>query len=264
VDGFASFEPRTVTRFAPNGAVLGTPVTFANRVDGPLKTPEAQVLNVEWDQRFHRKVLLKLSFLRRRGSHEYILSPDPAAGALFLSSKGASQYREFEATARYSGVHRDLTISYVRARGSADLNNYDQFFGNFRNPIIRPNEYNLTSANVSHRLLLRGVIGLPGKWDLSPVLELRSGFPWSAVNEYQDFVGPRNRTGRLPFVRALDISLLRPWTVKKRSFRAGVRIYNLLGNGAERDIQNNTTSPFYGRAYNPVERSIGIVLGTAR
>jgi hypothetical protein len=96
------------------------------------------------------------------------------------------------------------------------------------------------------------------------VIELRSGFPWSAVNEYQDFVGPRSRTGRLPAVHTVDFSLARPWQLKKYRFRAGLRLYNLFGASAERDIQSNITSPFYGTAFNPVERSIGFVLGTAR
>lgn len=265
VDAFASFEPRIVSRFAAGGSLIGTPTTFAHRIDGRLRTPEAKVLNVEWDQRFRRKVLLKVSFLRRQGSHEYIVEPDPTVGALLLSSKGASHYRELESTLRYlGGARMDLTLSYVWARGTADLNNYDQFFGNFRHPIVRPNEHNLTPADVSHRLLVRGLIGLPGGWDLAPLLELRSGFPWSAVNEYQDFVGPRNRTGRLPFVRTLDLSLIRPWKAGKYGFRAGVRIFNLFGNGAERDMQTNTTSPFYGSAFNPLERSVGIVLSTGR
>jgi len=117
---------------------------------------------------------------------------------------------------------------------------------------------------VRHRLLLRGTIGFPGQWDLAPVLELRSGFPWSAVDEYLDFVGPRNRTGRLPAVRTLDFTLARPWHVWKYRFRAGIKIYNAFGAAAERDIQSNLTSPNYGAAYNPVERSIGFVLGTVR
>jgi hypothetical protein len=263
VGTFESFEPRTVTRFASDGSIIGSPVTFFNRVTGELKTPEAHVGNVEWDQRFGRRFLLKVGFLHRKGSHEYVLSPDPAAGLLRLSSSGSSRYRELESTIRYlGGERRDLTLSYVWARGTADLNNYDQFYGNFRNPIVRPNENNLTPNDVRHRLLLRGTFGLP--WDLSfsPVLELRSGFPWSTVDEFQDFVGPRNRGGRLPAVRTLDFTLVRPWHVLKYNFRAGLKVYNVFGSGAERDIQSNITSPFYGTAFNPIERSIGFVFGS--
>ncbi len=162
------------------------------------------------------------------------------------------------------GERRDLTLSYVWARGTADLNNYDQFFGNFRNPIIRANENNLIPTDVRHRLLVRGTVGLPGRWDFAPVLELRSGFPWSAVDEFQDFVGPRNRAGRLPAVRTLDFSLARPWQVKKYRFRAGLKVYNAFGASAERDVQNNVTSPNYRTFYNPIERSIGVVFGIVK
>jgi hypothetical protein len=264
VAAFPSFESRVVTRFDEAEAPLAT-TALINRIEGPLSTPEAHVGNVEWDQRFGRRVLLKVAFLAREGSHEYILAPAADAGELRLSSTGSSRYRELETTARYlGGERRDLTLSYVLARGTADLNNYDQFYGNFRNPIVRANEHNLTPADVRHRVLLRGTIGLPGQWDFAPVLEVRTGFPWSAVNEYQDFVGPRNQAGRLPVVRTLDFSIARPWRFKKYRFRAGVRVYNVFGAAAERDVQTNITSPFYGTAYNPVDRSIGFVFGSAR
>jgi hypothetical protein len=262
VDAFPSYGSRTVSRFAADGAPIGGPVTFVNRIDGDLRTPEAEVGNVEWDQRFGRRFLVKIAYLGRRGSHEYILAPDAASGLLRLSSTGTSRYRELESTVRYlGGGRRDLTVSYVWARGTADLNNYDEFYGNLRNPIVRQNEHNLISTDVRHRLLLRGTIGLPGSWDFAPVLEIRSGFPWSAVDEFHDFVGPRNRAGRLPRVRTLDFSIARPWRFRTYRFRAGLKVYNLFGAAAERDIQNNVTSPFYGTAYNPIERSIGFVFG---
>ena len=134
-------------------------------------------------------------------------------------------------------------MSYVRSHGAADLNNYDQFYGNLRNPILRPNEHSLIPTDVPHRLLVRGTIGLPGRLDLAPVIEIRSGFPWSAVNEFQDFVGARNRAGRLPRLRNLDFRLTRPWNFRKYQFRAGIRVYNVFGASAERDVQGNAASP---------------------
>lgn len=263
IEAFPSFESYTVSRFQPAG--LPEIVTYRNVVDGGLHTPEATVGNIEWDQRFGRRSLVKLAFLRRYGSHEYILSPDPTRGEARLTSVGTSAYRELEATTRYlGGARRDVTISYVWARGEADLNNYDQFFGNSRNPILRANQHNLIPTDVRHRLLLRGTLGLPGRWDFAPVLELRSGFPWSAVNEFQDFVGVRNRAGRLPAVRTLDFSLARPWRFKKYRFRAGLKMYNVFGASADRDVQNNVSSPDYGTFYNPIERSIGFVLGSVK
>jgi hypothetical protein len=265
IGAFQQFEPRVVSRFGPDGTPIGPPVTFTNVAPSDLRTPEAVVGNLEWNQRIGRRVLFKANYLKRRGTHEYILEPQPALSEVQLSSTGSSRYWELELTGRYlGGERRDLTVSYVRSRGAADLNNYDQFYGNFRNPILRPNESSLIPTDVPHRLLVRGTIGLPGKWDIAPVLEIRSGFPWSAVDEFQDFVGVRNRAGRLPRVSTLDFALSRPWRFKKYRFRAGIKAYNVFGASAERDVQSNIASPAFGQFFNPLERSIGFVLGAAR
>jgi hypothetical protein len=265
VGAFEQFESRSLTRFDGAGGALGPATTLTNVADPDLRTPEAIAGNVEWNQRFGRRFLVKANYLRRRGTHEYVLAPDPSHGVIRLASSGRSNYQEFELTGRYLGSdRRDLTVSYVRSRGRADLNNYDQFYGNMRNPIVRADEYSLIPTDVPNRLLVRGIIGLPGEWDFSPVLEIRSGFPWSAVDAFQDFVGVRNQAGRLPGVKTLDFSLSRPWQFRKYRFRAGLRVYNLFGSPAERDVQTNVTSPNYGSFYNPLERSIGFVFGAAR
>src|SRR5690606_7940969 len=192
VGAFSSFAPRTITRFDAAGDPLGPPVTMVNVRAPDLRTPEAVAGNVEWNQRFGRRVLFKANFLRRTGSHEYVLHPDTARGELRLSSDGRSRYRELELTMRYlGGERRDVTVSYVHSHGTADLNDYDRYCGNLRDPILRANEHDLVGTDVPHRLIVRGTIGLPGQWDLAPVIEVRSGFPWSAVDEFQDFVGPR-------------------------------------------------------------------------
>jgi hypothetical protein len=265
IEAFPAFESRVVSRYGPDEGALGPPIVFTNVITGTLRTPEAYVGNIELNQRFGRRLLFKLGFLGRSGDHEYIVVPSPADGELQLSSTGTSRYRELEATTRYlGGARRDFTVSYVWARGTADLNNYDHFFGNIRNPLVRENENNLSPTDVRHRVIVRGNFGLPGQWDFAPVLELRSGFPWSAVDEYQDFVGERNRAGRLPVVQTLDFQLSRPWQFRKYRFRAGLKIYNLFGSFAGRDIQNNITAPDFGTSYNPIERSIGFVFGSAR
>ena len=172
VGAFARFEDRVVTRFGADGQALGPAVRFVNVTSPDLHTPSAIAGNVEWNQRFGRRVLLKANYLRRTGSHEYILEPDATRGETRLLSTGKSRYWELELTGRYlGGSRRDLTVSYVRSRGSADLNNYDQFYGNLRNPIIRPNEHNLIPTDVPHRVVVRGTVGLPDGWDLVPVVE---------------------------------------------------------------------------------------------
>jgi TonB dependent receptor-like, beta-barrel/Carboxypeptidase regulatory-like domain len=265
VGAFSQFESRTSVRFDAAGAPLGPAVILVNTPDPDLRTPEAVAGNVEWDQRFGRRFLLKANYLHRNGSHEYVVLPDNAHGIARLASVGESKYQELELTARYlGGERRDLSVSYVRSRGTANLNNYDQFYGNVRNPILRDDENGPTPTDVPNRMIVRGTIGVFGKWDFAPVVELRSGFPWSSVNEYQDFVGPRNQAGRLSRVATLDFSLSRPWHFKKYRFRGGLRVHNIFGSASERDVQNNLTSPDYGRFFNPLERSVGFMFGSSR
>jgi len=261
VGAFTEYDVQTVTRFGVDGSPLGAPVTFAHIVDGSLKTPESIVQTAAWDQRFGRRYFFKAAYLHRNGSHAYVLIPDRNLGQLALSSTGESKYWEFETTGRYlASEHRDLTVSYVRSHSTRDLNDYDQFFGNFRNPIIRANDNAISATDVPNRVIVRGNVGLPGKWVFVPLYEWRSGFPWSAVNEFQDFVGPRNETGRLPSVNSLDFTLARPWHFRKYSFTGGIKIYNTFSAGNERDVQNNITAPDYGTFYNPIQRSIGFVV----
>jgi hypothetical protein len=265
VGAFTQYDVQTVSRFGPDGRPLGTPVTFAHVIDGTLKTPESIVQTVAWDQRFGRRVFFKTAYLHRNGSHASIVDPDRSRGLLTLSSTGASKYWELETTARYlASEYRDLTVSYVRSHSTRDLNDYDQFFGNFRNPIIRANENSLSSTDVPNRLIVRGTMGLPDRWVLVPLFEWRTGFPWSAVDEFQDFVGTRNRSGRLPSVKTLDFTLARPLHFRKFQFTGGIKVYNAFDSGNERDVQNNIASPDYGKFFNPIQRSIGFLLSTGK
>jgi Carboxypeptidase regulatory-like domain/TonB dependent receptor-like, beta-barrel len=264
IGAFTQYDVQTVSRFASDGTALGAPVTFVHVTD-TLKTPESIVQTVAWDQRFGRRFFFKSAYLHRNGSHAYTLDPDPSRGVLTLGSVGESKYWELETTGRYlASEYRDLTVSYVRSHGTRDLNDYDQFFGNFRNPIIRSNANSLSPTDVPNRLIVRGTIGLPGKWVFTPLYEWRSGFPWSAVDEFQDYVGTRNESGRLPTVSTLDFSLVRNLHVLKWGFSGGIKIYNTLSTGNERDVQNNIASPEFGKFYNPIQRSIGFVVGPTR
>jgi hypothetical protein len=263
VGAFTQYERQTAARFNADGTPLGTPVSFGHVIEGDFKTPESVVHTVAWDQRFGRRFFFKAAYLHRNGSHAYTIDPDASRGVLALSSSGESRYWEIETTGRFlSSEDRDLTVSYVRSKSTRDLNDYDQFYGNFRNPIIRNNENALSPTDVPNRLIVRGTIGLPFKWVINPIYEWRTGFPWSAVNEFQDFVGPRNESGRLPNVNTFDFTLVRPWRAKKYQFTAGVKIYNLFDTGNERDVQTNITSPDYGKFFNPIERSIGLVVSS--
>jgi len=254
-----SFEPATVTRFAPDGVTpLLPPVTFAHRA-APLEMPRSLIWNIEIDQRVGSSLFIKVNYLQRRGSGEAIVEPIQAGDTaeLRLDSRGSSRYVETEVTVRYGATEeRRLTVSYVRSRSTTDSNACDLFYGNFRNPVVRPNQFSLAPVDVPNRLLVSGVLPFRKIWTASVMVEVRNGFPYSVVDESQQFVGLPNTGGRFPVFSSLDARILRTMTIRGRRFRFGLRTNHLLNTFSPRDVQNNTGSPAFRTFYNSFPRVI--------
>ncbi|HSR66455.1 MAG TPA: TonB-dependent receptor [Acidobacteriota bacterium] len=260
VEAFPDFELRSVARFAEDGQTpLGPPTTFRHVLADDLRTPYSFTWNIEYDHRIRPNLLFKTNFLRRQGHHEILVDPlDGADPRLRVDSRGRSRFWEVELTTRWDYSEDSYLIaSYLRSKGERDLNDFDQFFGNFRDPIIRPNEYSLGNNDVTDRFLLQGTWMLPGDWIFSPVVEWRSGFPFSTLDEDRNFVGPRNRAGRFPNLITLDVDVQRWFTIKGIRARIGIRIFNFFNTFTPRDVQNIVDSPRFGTFFNTNERSFG-------
>jgi outer membrane receptor protein involved in Fe transport len=80
IGAFGEFESRVVTRFGRDGQQLGPSVELVNVPSPDLRTPKAVAGNIEWNQRFGRRVLVKANYLKRTGSFEYILEPSQTRG----------------------------------------------------------------------------------------------------------------------------------------------------------------------------------------
>lgn len=259
---FEDFETPSEQRFASDGATpLGPAQTFGLKLGQDLKTAYSFTWNLEYDRRVTEKVLFKANFLRRKGFHELVI--DPIQGPeplLHLDSRGRSKYWELELTTRYDLQQQEggfFLLSYVRSRAEQDLNAFDKFYGNLRNPIIRPNEYSLADTDVAHRFVFQGTFHLPGKWIFSPVVEVRSGFPYSTINEERNFIGPRNRSGRFPWLQTLDIDIQKWFKIWKWNTRIGFRVFNAFNTFNPRDVQGNIDASLFGAFFNTTERIFG-------
>lgn len=261
VGAFESYETREIAKWTEG--VPGAAVSYKNVVDGPLTSPYSFIWNLEYDHRFTKTLMLKVNHFRRNGFHELILDPweEDQRGELRLASRGRSRYWETEVSFRYyrDETHK-LIWSYVRSRTRADLNSYDLFFGNFREPFIRPNQYSLTSVDVPHRFIWRGVMTVWKGWIASPVFEVRNGFAYSAIDENRNYVGAANRGGRFPNLMTVDLSVSKQIKIIRWKPRIGMHVYNLLNSFNPRDVQNNIQSPTFGGFYNTIPRSWGLIL----
>jgi hypothetical protein len=94
---------------------------------------------------------------------------------------------------------------------------------------------------------------------LSPSLELRSGFPFSKVNEQLDFAGPRNQGQWFPTFLSLDIQATKGFRIpmfEKHKMRVGAAIFNITNHFNPRDVQNNLASPHFGQFFNSLGTSV--------
>lgn len=205
---------------------------------------------------------MRVGYESRQVHREFYVNPVQAPNGnaqLQLLNNGTQNYREFLAMLRWQATERSsIYASYVRSRAYGELNDYNQFFGNFPYPLIRPNQYGPLSSDAPNRGLFWGVIGLPHKFDFVPILDVHAGFPFSRLDQNWNYLGPENQAGRFPTFLALDTKLQYPVDFKfhghRIQFRAGLTVYNVLNHFNPRDVQQYFASPLYGAFYNSVPR----------
>jgi len=266
---FTANPTRAVTLFDPQGDAEGPPLVYRNayiKVDEegrrfiPSKnrldsTPYNVTWNVEADHELFPHLLLRLSCLSSRTLNQFIVNPlTPAGGeaTLLLSNTGGSRYHEFESTVRLRPSEKfDLNFSYVTSHARGDLNVLSTIYVPFEEPVIRPNLFGTLPSNVPNRFVSWGRAELPWEVTISPVLDIHSGFPYSAVDARQNYVGAPNGL-RLPAFASLDLRLSKdfrlpvvPW-LNNHKLRMGFAVFNVTDHANPRDVYNNVTSPLFG------------------
>jgi hypothetical protein len=260
IGSFEQYQSLLVTTFAAGGvAPIDGPRLLLNFASHDLENPYSLAWNLQLDHQAHQRLLLRLSYEERSTRHDFTL--EPTADALLLQNNGRSRYRELQAMARFRFQEgRNIFLSYVRSQARGNLNDFNTYFGNQKHAIIRPDEYGRQPFDAPHRLLFWGDFAVPFNLVLTPVVDWRSGFPFSIVNEEQDFVGPRNAGGRFPRLLTLDLLVMKALKIRFRGKeykgRAGFTVFNSMNHWNPRDVQNNIASPQFGTFFNSADRSV--------
>jgi len=261
---FTKYPAQTITDFAADGVtVTNSPATYTHMIATPgLRVPYSLGWTLQADREFLRGIIVRVGYESRHVYREFYVNPVQAPNGdaqLQLLNNGSQSYREFLAMVRWQATERSsIYASYVHSRAYGELNDYNQFFGNFPYPLIRPNQYGPLSSDAPNRGLFWGVIGLPRKFDFVPILDVHTGFPFSRLDQDWNYLGPENQAGRFPTFLALDTKLQYPVDFRfhghRIQFRAGLTVYNVLNHFNPRDVQQSFASPFYGVFYNSVPR----------
>jgi Carboxypeptidase regulatory-like domain len=282
---WAANPARTITDF-PAPGVPNAPITYTNVYTGsvnPLGSsalpagPDTTPRNFTWNagvvRELHRNLQLEVSYINSHTSRLFVVEPftAEAAGAesvMGLTNTGSSLYRELETTVHYTFKESDqVNASYVWSRTRGDLNNLSSIYVPFAAPVIRPNVYGILPSDIPNRLIAWGIFALPWNITFSPLVDVHSGFPYSAVNVTQQYVGTPNGQ-RFPQFFSLDLKAYRQFRIpfvkgkngKGHHVRLGVYTLNVTDHGNFNAVYNNVTSPDFGKFVGFLYRHEGMII----
>jgi outer membrane receptor protein involved in Fe transport len=255
VASFPLLPGRTVAMLSPAGSIVSSQ-SFVNGAPGGLRNPRSIGWNIELDRQLTSALVVRAGFQQRNTARDFVLDPRASLDLMSLSNTGRSFYREFQFTAQYKVQRGTLNASYVRSKAFGNLNDFNQFFGNYPNPVINPDGRGRLSWDAPNRFLAWGQFEAPFKFTVLPVLDLHTGFPYSVIDQAREFVGPRN-SERFPRFASLDLQVTRPIPLpftEKVKARVGFSVFNLLNRFNPRDVQSDIDSDRFGAMFNGVGR----------
>ena len=272
--GFLYQQTRRVTTYDRAGSVVAAELLrpiiapgSASGSDGSAAEfnviPTNTSWNLQWEQKLTSSLNLRANVLSSRTQHLFLVekTSKPAGEFITLSGRGASRYREFEFTTHYSKLPRgEVNASYVWSHGRGDSNNYNYGFGTFAVPVIRTNLYSVLPLEIPHRFVAWGIFDLGRTVTVSPLLDLHSGSPYSALTEALDFAGAPN-SRRLPTFASLDLAVSKviPLNAKVKP-KLTFKVFNLTNHFNPRDVQNHISNAQFGQFFSNQHRFFGVDL----
>jgi carboxypeptidase family protein len=263
VFAFDGYPEQVITTFGPNGEVIDGPRHFINITDRaetkfPLLfsknvtgnfAPYSETWNVEIEHPVNRNVRVRANYLQSNSLGTVIFTPRFVQGhdALVLGGGGKSRYKQLELTARLSlREGQQMFFSYVHSRARGDLNEFNNYLGNFPFPVVRPNTFTNLSGDLPNRFLAWGLVRLPWKMRIAPMVEYRNGFPYSSVDVAQNYVGTPNETRFRTFF-SLDSRVSKDFKLSdKYTVRFSLSGFNVTNHFNPLQVHANTADPDYG------------------
>jgi hypothetical protein len=271
---FAGNPTRIVSEYDATGQTTENELAYENAYiengSGPIasrirRSPNTSarsfVSNAEIDRALWSDAVLKLGYLRSVTTNMFMVNPVTGAditgagiptGVLGLFSTGKENYSEAEVTLRFHPVKQsELNISYVWSRSRGDLNTLGDVFIPFEQPVIRPNVYGVRPSDVPNRVVTWGTFRLPYAVTLGPVVDVHTGFPYSKVDDQQNYVGQPNGQ-RFSTFFSFDFQVYRDFRLPighntgSRKVRLGLYVINATNHGNYSAVYNNVTSPQFG------------------
>jgi hypothetical protein len=275
---FEKIPEQVMTTYGPGGVVIDGPRRFANVIDRVAPNampfvvrddvngnfaPYSGTWTAEVEHRVSNNLRVRANYQASNSYGLMTVTPRVFNGqdALVLGGGGQSRYRQFEVVSKLTwSENQYLVFSYVRSRIRGNLNELNNYLGNFPFPLVRPDQYVNLPADLPNRFLAWGTVKLPWKARVSPLFEWRTGLPYAVFDEGQNYVGqPFSDRTRYPIFFSLDARFMREFqinqTVKnlfKRdlknptSVRVSVSFNNLTNHFNPTSVHANVADPQFG------------------
>jgi hypothetical protein len=241
--------------------------TFTMPAHG-LQQPFFDITSAGWQERIWKKTIVSVELLARNGHRELAYetsNPGQIGGVFLLQSTRRDKYRGATLAARHTFENGAVLFgSYTRSRANTDQA-LDPILGAL---FFQPQQGAPLSWDAPNRALSWGTVPTPF-WgiDFAYLLEYRTGYPFSVVNQQQFLIAAPNRL-RFPDYASLNISLEKKFRFGKYLFAVRGTVINLTGRQNPTVVVNNidavgVTPPFLnfsggqGRAFTGRLRFLG-------
>ena len=266
VYGFNRYPNRQQTFYDPSGEISAGPFVFLNTlgqarvrfpfvsqqpIDGNF-SPRSTIWSIQVEQQFSKQFRLRATYLKNDGDGLVIVNrvaPDPETntGAYLLEGTGDSRYRQLDIVGQlHLREDRQLFFSYTHSRAQGDLNDFGKYLGTIPAPIILGNQYGTLPTDLPNRFLTWGVIRLPHTFQIAPVIEYRSGFPYLELDQFQRYAGQPFRD-RFPRFLSFDSRFSKDIKINaKYSIRVSLSSFNLTNHFNPEAVHGNVADPAHG------------------
>ncbi len=222
--------------------VLGPVTSLFSLPPGGLKLPHFYTTSLEWDQRIGRNIYAgaNLIFRSERDGLAYELQPSvESIRSFLLQNNRRDSYRaaQFFLRDTFRGK-AELSIAYTRS--SARSNEAIDY--SLSTLVFTPQQPGALQWDTPNRFIFTGSAPTP-IWGLllSCLLESRTGFPFSIVNQQQQLLGPPD-SRRFPNYMSLNLGIEKHFKLLGRTWAIRLAIVNATGHANPDSVINNIDS----------------------
>jgi outer membrane receptor protein involved in Fe transport len=250
-EAFGDYPSRTDREIDPaTGAVIAE--RALEPITERLRQPRAVAATIGIERQLMPQLDALVSVTDRRSNRLPTLDVPSQSGLMVVRGDGVAEYREVQVSARRTWANdQQLFLSYVRSVSTGELNDFAGLFQGFDVPLLQSGGIARLPADAPNRVLAWGTFNLPRRVVISPVMEWRDGFPYSAVDSRYFYAGTPN-SQRFPAFISTDLIVYKTFSAKGRNADVGLQLFNATNHKNPRDVYPVVSDRRFGTFTNSV------------